>query len=300
MARPSSRGRFDEDAKAYFNADGKRCAFRVTDVAKAYYPSTFDPDKILGYMRKRAEQRGEIMDPDEMFKAKWAQTGCEAADFGTRCHGFAEDELKHGIEWKPVGKNEEAVHEQWEEAIQQLEEEQWHYLAAEEIVVCGEVGGRFDVLFARKNRSTDTLKLRIIDYKFCKAVDQSNARECGAYPFDFRPICKYNLYALQANMYAHMIRSDPQRWLSMADASRNPNLHGCERVDVAYLTVIQMHPNRKSPRLIDFKLEPERTMKFIFASAAAAAAGDSVFPFNRRAPRRYSSLQRQHPLSAQR
>jgi len=257
--------------------------YRVTTVSKAFFPDTFNADKVIQGMRARRVGTGEEMPSTEVLKELWAAKGAAGQDFGSRMHRKIENSITGVEKWKSTDdetcNDEMHVREMYLEFTSDAAADGWAPFKVEWTLLIPPIAGRCDLVLAQPTRrNNDVLMLWLVDWKFCKRLSTAPSAPMALYPFELYHNTDANRYTLQLNMYSHMIEQGHIGPITYAGKKYF-------MVSVVRRTLVVMHPSRKKARLYDCPRIPHDTMKEVWRLAKESTEA-SVYPFNRGAARR--------------
>lgn len=272
---------YDDEKKEYRSKKtGLPIQYRVTSVSSVFFPSTFDQDKIIESMAKRRALTGEAMPSAEALKELWGQKGAEGQDFGSMCHKRIEESILGIRKWRPTEEREKHAHELYKEFTRLATNQGWAPFKVEWTLMIPPIAGRCDCVLARVSEEESTpeiLELWVIDWKFCKRMSTAPSAPAALFPFEFYHNTDQNRYALQVNMYSHMI----EHGIASRIAWRGKMYSG---LHVSRRSLIVMHPERKKLKIVDIDRIPYARLKHVW-KLAARNADSPTYPFDRYANR---------------
>ena len=181
---------------------------RIVSVSKVYkqYFGEFDPDATLATMRARPtwSKSKYFGMTNEAIKGQWVVLGDRARDEGTQHHLLCERYYTHSEIIRPYSRAfgqflQFAVDNQHRTPFRT----EWRLRTNEALSVCGTP----DMVYFSDTPGpeVDTLYLSIFDWKLIKKLSKFGFGKTGSGPLAGLPDSNYFHYAIQLNMYRHML-----------------------------------------------------------------------------------------------
>ena len=203
---------FIEEGHRYF-IDGREGYTSTTTVVHDWF-EPFDADSVIQKMMSsvRWEKSKYFgMSADEI-KKQWSDKGENAAMLGTLLHErieyFYNDWPWTDVRGKDGVENTRVEFEQFERFNELIVAKKGYVPYRTEWCVFDNdhrISGSIDMIFQVSADDPDTLM--IYDWKRTAKLKKSNAFQCGKAPLEHLPDCNYWHYALQLNIYRHILET---------------------------------------------------------------------------------------------
>lgn len=197
-----------EEVEHIYTVDGEQCSISATGFVKKFF-NAFDADKVLEKLNRFGvmNKKWPGMSISEI-KDEWSEKGRIAATRGTKLHRYIEL-FYNAVDittLEEVNKHSELdiEIEMFYKFVQQLPPEyipyrtEW-FIFYEKYSLAGSI----DMVFQVDPKSPR--KIAIYDWKCSKEIKKKNKYEKTKEPLSHLDDCNYNHYALQLNLYKHIL-----------------------------------------------------------------------------------------------
>lgn len=179
----------------------------------------FDPIKMSELTARKANAPGYDGKPEYVGKnaaeirALWQSKNSDITTSGTRTHSFAERTILGKEQKPPQTERERKCRESWHKWWTALDKSHIVDMAPELTMydVDLELSGTADLICLTRD---DTLMLW--DWKTNSEIKTKSwdGKECYYRPINHIPVCEFNKYSLQLNLYNYLIYQTTQRYVS--------------------------------------------------------------------------------------